>query len=235
LQKQEKICFKDMDVKIEESWKDLLKDEFTKSYFLDMVKFLQLEKQQKRTIYPPGGAIFNAFFQTPFPAVKVVILGQDPYHGAGQAHGLSFSVPDNITAPPSLLNIFKELHTDTGLKIPSSGNLTKWAQQGVLLLNAVLTVRSGEAGSHSRIGWMSFTDAVIRLLSHYNTGLVFLLWGKFAREKRILIDNQRHCILEAAHPSPLSAHTGFFGCQHFSKTNEYLVAKGKQPIDWSLT
>lgn len=223
-----------MDVKIESSWKAHLKAEFSKSYFEQLVLFLKMEKAQSRKVYPIGSLIFNAFEQTPFDAVKVVLLGQDPYHGPGQAHGLCFSVPDGIPAPPSLENMFKELQSDIGLPRPAKGNLTKWAQQGVLLLNASLTVRAGEAGSHARSGWMNFTDAVIRKLSDEKKGIVFLLWGKFAQEKQALIDGTKHHILLAAHPSPLSAYAGFFGCKHFSTTNQLLIQQGLNPVDWSL-
>src|ERR1044071_6723937 len=177
-----------MDVKMNASWKSVLKNEFTKPYFVNAVTFIKMEKAQGKTIYPPGSMIFNAFDKTPFDQVKVVILGQDPYHGPGQAHGLSFSVPDGINPPPSLINIFKELHNDTGMPVPSTGNLTKWATQGVLLLNAVLTVRANEAASHAKIGWMEFTNAVIKKVSDEKEGIVFLLWGKFAHEKQVLID-----------------------------------------------
>lgn len=223
-----------MSIQIEASWKEQLKSEFTKSYFEQLVVFLKMEKAQARKIYPPGSLIFNAFEKTPFNKVKAVILGQDPYHGAGQAHGLCFSVPDGVAPPPSLENIFKELQTDIGLSRPSNGNLSKWSEQGVLLLNSSLTVRAGEAGSHARCGWMNFTDAVIRKLSDEKKGIVFILWGKFAQEKQLLIDATKHHILKAAHPSPLSAYAGFFGCKHFSITNEILVKQGLSPIDWSL-
>ncbi len=223
-----------MDVKIEESWKQVLKSEFSKSYFLEAVTFIKTEKALNKTIYPPGGLIFNAFNTTPFDKVKVVILGQDPYHGPGQAHGLSFSVPDGIRQPPSLVNIFKELHNDTGVPIPQSGNLTKWAKQGVLLLNSCLTVRANEPLSHSKIGWTNFTDAVIHIISTEKKNVVFILWGKYAQEKQQLIDETRHLVLKAAHPSPYSANNGFLGCRHFSKANEYLMANGIDPIDWSL-
>jgi len=221
-----------MDVKIEPSWKAILKAEFSKPYFQQVATFLKVEKAQGKTIYPPGSLIFNAFNTTPFDAVKVVIIGQDPYHGAGQAHGLSFSVPDGVPPPPSLVNIYKELHTDIGLPIPTTGNLTHWAKQGVLLLNAALTVRANEAASHAKIGWMEFTDAAIKKLSDEKRDIVFLLWGRFAQEKQTLIDETKHHVLKAAHPSPLSAHNGFFGCKHFSKTNELLAKAGLQPIDW---
>jgi uracil-DNA glycosylase len=224
-----------MDVKIDDSWKDVLKNEFTKTYFLEIATFLRTEKMTGKTIYPPGGQIFNAFNLTHFDNVKVVILGQDPYHGAGQAHGLCFSVAPGIKPPPSLVNIFKEMHTDLGLPIPNHGTLTKWAEQGVLLLNASLTVRAGEPMSHAKIGWAQFTNAVIRKISDEKQHVVFLLWGKFAQEKQELIDVTRHhLILKAAHPSPFSADSGFFGCKHFSKTNQFLVQNGIDPIDWAL-
>lgn len=221
-----------MDVKIEPSWKAVLKAEFSKPYFQQAVTFLKVEKAQGKIIYPPGSLIFNAFNTTPFDSVKVVIIGQDPYHGAGQAHGLSFSVPDGVPPPPSLVNIYKELNADIGMPIPTTGNLTKWAKQGVLLLNASLTVRANEAASHAKVGWMEFTDAVIRRLSDEKKNVVFLLWGRFAQEKQSLIDETKHHVLKAAHPSPLSAYNGFFGCKHFSKTNDLLMKAGLQPIDW---
>ncbi|MBK7679481.1 MAG: uracil-DNA glycosylase [Chitinophagaceae bacterium] len=223
-----------MDVKIEASWKEVLKGEFSKPYFQQIPLHLKTEKSQGKTIYPPGSLIFNAFNTTPFDKVKVVILGQDPYHGAGQAHGLCFSVQKGVPSPPSLVNIFKELQDDIGVEIPNHGNLTHWAQQGVFLLNASLTVRAGEPMSHSKIGWAEFTDTVIKKISEHKKNVVFLLWGKFAQEKRVLIDESKHCILRSVHPSPLSAHAGFFGCKHFSKTNAYLVSKGIDPVDWSL-
>jgi uracil-DNA glycosylase len=223
-----------MQVKIEPSWKDALEQEFQKPYFEQLTAFLKTEKMQGKIIYPPGPLIFNAFEQTPFHQVKVVLLGQDPYHGKGQAMGLSFSVPPGVPPPPSLINIYKELHKDIGMPIPSTGDLTKWARQGVLLLNAALTVRANEPASHSKIGWMDFTDAVIRKLSAEREGLVFLLWGRFAQDKQVLIDQTKHFVLKAAHPSPFSADKGFFGCRHFSKTNELLVKQGKDPIDWSV-
>ncbi|MDP3665760.1 MAG: uracil-DNA glycosylase [Sediminibacterium sp.] len=222
-----------MDVKIEPSWKEILKPEFTKPYFLQVAAHLKTEKASGATVYPPGQLIFNAFNTTPFTDVKVVILGQDPYHGYGQAHGLSFSVPDGIATPPSLQNIYKELHTDIGMPIPKSGNLVHWAKQGVFLLNAILTVRANEPASHAKIGWMDFTDAVIRKISGNKTGIVFLLWGKFAQEKQVLIDETKHFVLKAAHPSPFSADKGFFGCKHFSRTNEILRKQGREPIDWT--
>ena len=222
-----------MDVRIEESWKSALAGEFGKPYFASLVRFLHEEKASGKKIFPPGSQIFKAFELTPVSQVKVVILGQDPYHGLGQAHGLSFSVPDGIPAPPSLKNIFKEIETDLGIRMSGYPNLEKWARQGVLLLNAVLTVRSGEAASHSKIGWQEFTDAVIKYISDNCEGVVFMLWGNFARTKRDLIDTSRHHVLEAAHPSPL-ARGAFFGCRHFSQVNNLLMASGKTPIDWTL-
>ena len=222
-----------MDVKIESSWKEILKSEFNKPYFQQIALHIKTEKSQGKIIYPPGTFIFNAFNTTPIDKVKVVILGQDPYHGPGQAHGLCFSVSNGVQPPPSLINIFKELHDDIGISIPNNGNLTHWAQQGVFLLNASLTVRAGDPMSHSKIGWAVFTDTVIRKISEEKKHVVFLLWGKFAQEKRSLIDETKHLILQAAHPSPLSV-TGFLGCRHFSKTNEYLMKNGIDPIDWKL-
>ena len=222
-----------MDVKIEQSWKNALAGEFDKPYFATLVRFLHHEKAAGKRIYPPGSQIFNAFELTPVDKLKVVILGQDPYHGPGQAHGLSFSVPEGIPAPPSLKNIFKEIETDLGIRMSGYPNLEKWARQGVLLLNAVLTVQAGAAASHSKIGWQEFTDAVIRYISDNCDGVVFMLWGNFARGKRELIDLSRHHVLEAAHPSPL-ARGAFFGCRHFSQTNNILVSQGKTPIDWQL-
>ena len=222
-----------MDVRIEESWKSALAGEFGKPYFAGLVRFLRDEKAAGVKIFPPGSQIFRAFELTPVSQVKVVILGQDPYHGLGQAHGLSFSVPDGIPAPPSLKNIFKEIESDLGVRMSGYPNLEKWARQGVLLLNAVLTVRSGEAASHSKIGWQEFTDAVIKYISDNCDGVVFMLWGNFARTKSYLIDHSRHHVLEAAHPSPL-ARGAFFGCRHFSQANNLLTASGKTPIDWTL-
>ena len=223
-----------MTVRIEESWKEPLKEEFKKPYFNQVTHHIKTEKSLGKIIYPPGSLIFNAFNKTPFHQVKVVILGQDPYHGEGQAMGLSFSVPRGIMPPPSLVNIFKELKDDVGMEIPRHGDLTAWAQQGVLLLNASLTVRAGEPMSHSQIGWHIFTNAVISKISEKKENVVFLLWGKFAQEKGELIDGRKHHILKAAHPSPLSAHNGFFGCRHFSKTNTYLMKQGLDPINWAL-
>lgn len=222
-----------MDVRIEESWKGALAGEFGKPYFAELVRFLCEEKSFGKKIFPPGSQIFKAFELTPVQNVKVVILGQDPYHGPGQAHGLSFSVPEGVPAPPSLKNIFKEIETDLGIRMSGYPNLEKWARQGVLLLNAVLTVRSGEAASHSKIGWQEFTDAVIKYISDNCEGVVFMLWGNFARTKRDLIDHSRHHVLEAAHPSPL-ARGAFFGCRHFSQANTLLAADGKSTIDWQL-
>lgn len=223
-----------MDVKIESSWKEVLKDEFSKPYFRQIVLHLKTEKAQGKTIYPPGSLIFNAFNTTPIDKVKAVILGQDPYHGPGQAHGLCFSVQKGVPPPPSLVNIFKELQEDIGIDIPNHGNLTHWAEQGVFLLNASLTVRAAEPMSHAKIGWALFTDTVIRKISEQKEHVVFLLWGKFAQEKRVLIDEKKHLLLKAAHPSPLSANAGFFGCRHFSKTNAWLTGHRIDPVDWQL-
>ena len=222
-----------MEVRIEQSWKKALAGEFEKQYFADLVNYLHQEKAAGATIFPPGSQIFRAFDLTPVKNVKVVILGQDPYHGPGQAHGLSFSVPHGVPAPPSLKNIFKEIETDLGVRMSGCPNLEKWASQGVLLLNAVLTVRSGEAASHSKIGLEQFTDAVIKYVSDNCEGVVFMLWGNFARTKSALIDHSRHHVLEAAHPSPL-ARGAFFGCRHFSRANEALISSGHTPIDWQL-
>ena len=222
-----------MNVQIEESWKEALQSEFDKPYFASLVQYLHKEKAEGRQVFPPGKDIFKAFELTPVDKVKVVILGQDPYHGYGQAMGLSFSVPAGVPAPPSLKNIFKEIESDLGVRMSGNPDLRKWAEQGVLLLNAVLTVRAGEPASHSAIGWQQFTDAVISYISEHCEGVVFLLWGNFARSKKSLIDTSRHFVLEAAHPSPL-ARGAFFGCRHFSKTNEILQLEGKTPIDWQL-
>lgn len=222
-----------MKVCIEQSWKEVLHSEFDKPYFSAISSRLHSEINAGNTIYPPGKKIFNAFELTPFNKVKVVILGQDPYHGPGQAEGLSFSVPQGIKPPPSLLNIYKELSSDLGVPINKDGSLIAWAKQGVFLLNAILTVRSSEATSHSDIGWQTFTDAVIKALSDGRDGIIFLLWGNYARSKKALIDCNRHYVLEAAHPSPL-ARGAFFGCKHFSKTNEILISNGQEPIDWTL-
>jgi uracil-DNA glycosylase len=225
-----------MDVQIEAGWKAALQAEFRQPYFTDLVQFLKNEKRSGKVIYPPGSLIFNAFQTTPFDRARVVILGQDPYHGPGQAHGLSFSVPAGIKPPPSLVNIFKEIRADLGVTMPDGyGNLTGWAEQGVLLLNAALTVRANEPFSHAGAGWAHFTDAVIRTLSDKKNHLVFLLWGKFAQEKQSLIDPGKHLVLKAAHPSPFSADKGFFGCRHFSKANAYHVQYGIDPINWQIT
>ena len=222
-----------MDVRIEQSWKEALSEEFEKPYFRELAAELHREKQAGITVYPPGGSIFKAFELCPLDRVKVVILGQDPYHNPGQAMGLSFSVPEGIAAPPSLKNIFKEIESDLGIKMSGSTDLSPWARQGVLLLNAVLTVRAGAAASHSGLGWQEFTDAVIRTISETRSGVVFLLWGNYAKTKAPLIDISRHHILTAAHPSPL-ARGAFFGCRHFSRTNGILEHEGKGPIDWKL-
>jgi uracil-DNA glycosylase len=220
--------------KIEESWKSALKAEFDSEYFLELKTFLESERNTGQIIFPKGSNIFAAFDKTPFDKVKVVILGQDPYHGTGQAHGLSFSVLENQSFPPSLRNIFKELKNDLNIPIPTTGNLSKWADQGVLLLNATLTVRANQPGSHQKKGWENFTDTVIRELSAKRSNIVFLLWGKYAQAKEPLIDSTKHFILTAPHPSPFSADRGFFGCKHFSKVNEILIREGIKPIDWRL-
>jgi uracil-DNA glycosylase len=217
---------------IDESWKAVLGDEFTKPYFASLKQFL-VEERAKHTVYPPGKLIFSAFNHTHFDNVKVVILGQDPYHGAGQANGLCFSVSDGVKMPPSLVNIFKEIQNDLGLPFPITGNLERWADQGVLLLNAILTVRANEPGSHQGKGWETFTDCVIQHISKEKEGVVFLLWGRYAQAKEKMIDAGKHYILKAPHPSPFSVHTGFYGCKHFSKANELLRAQGKKEIDWS--
>ncbi|GAB4403513.1 MAG: uracil-DNA glycosylase [Bacteroidia bacterium] len=220
-------------IQIEAGWKEALIDEWSKSYFQQLKAFLVEEKKKGAIIYPPGPLIFNAFNMTPFDRVKVVIIGQDPYHGAGQAHGLSFSVPQGVRTPPSLINIYKELQADVGITPPNHGNLEAWAAQGVLLLNSLLTVRAGEAGSHKGKGWETFTSAVIRELDRQKEGLVFLLWGRYAHEKGAIINPQRHHVLKAAHPSPM-AQDAFRGCRHFSRTNDILRAKGLEPIDWQV-
>ena len=221
-------------VQLEPGWKQALAAEFDSDYMQALRDFLLREKQQNKIIYPPGKQIFNAFDHTPFDKVKVVILGQDPYHGPGQAHGLCFSVPEGVRQPPSLVNIFKEIARDLGIDPPSHGNLEKWADQGVLLLNATLTVEQGKAGAHQGKGWERFTDAVIDHLNRDRDGLVFMLWGSYAQKKGAIIDRQRHLVLTAPHPSPLSAHRGFIGCGHFSKANEYLMGLGKEAIDWRV-
>lgn len=222
-----------MNVNIEQSWKQALGDEFEKPYFVRLVSFLHSQKAEGKVIYPKGRDIFRAFELCPVDNVKVVILGQDPYHGQGQAMGLSFSVPSGVNAPPSLQNIFKEISSDCHVQMSGATDLTPWARQGVLLLNAILTVQGGMAASHSRIGWETFTDAVISCISDNLDGVVFMLWGNFARSKAALVDRTRHLVLEAAHPSPL-ARGAFFGCRHFSKANAYLMSKDKTPIDWKL-
>ena len=222
-----------MDIKIEQSWKNALAGEFEKPYFAALVRFLHQERAEGHRIYPPGSMIFKAFELTPVQDVKVVILGQDPYHGPGQAMGLSFSVPENVPAPPSLKNIFKEIETDLGVKMSGYPNLEKWARQGVLLLNAILTVEGGKPASHKHIGWSRFTDSIIKLLSDNYEGIVFMLWGNYAKSKKVLIDSERHLILEAAHPSPL-ARGAFFGSKPFSQANAYLLSIGKEQIDWSI-
>lgn len=220
-----------MDVKMENSWKEQLNDEFKKEYFKNLTDFVRNEYKTKK-IFPPAKLIFNAFDHTPFNDVKVVILGQDPYHGDGQAHGLSFSVNDGVRTPPSLVNMYKEINRDLGITIPQSGNLTHWAEQGVLLLNATLTVVAHTAGSHQKRGWETFTDAAIKKLAAERENIVFLLWGAYAQKKSEFINPEKHLILKTVHPSPLSAHRGFIGCGHFSQANEYLISKGLEPIKW---
>lgn len=220
-----------MNVAIEESWKEVLSPEFEKDYFIRLTDFVRQE-YQTTTVYPPGKLIFNAFNLCPYPKVKVVIIGQDPYHGPGQAHGLCFSVNDGVPFPPSLQNIFKEIQSDLGSPIPETGNLTRWAEQGVLMLNATLTVRAHQAGSHQRRGWEEFTDAAIRALAENREHLVFILWGTYAQKKGAFISRDRHLVLTSVHPSPLSAYHGFFGNKHFSRANAYLEAHGETPIVW---
>ena len=220
-------------VKIEEGWKQALMSEWGKPYFQQLKAFLISEKQAGHTVYPPGSLIFNAFNKAPFDQVKAVIIGQDPYHGPGQAHGLCFSVPHGIRVPPSLKRIYKELQDDIGMTIPTHGNLEKWAEQGILLLNSMLTVRAGQAASHQRKGWEQFTTAAIQALNQHKTGIVFLLWGRYAHDKGAIIDPSKHHVLKAAHPSPLARH-GFLGCKHFSQTNALLQQQGKSPIDWQV-
>lgn len=220
-----------MEVKIASDWKALLKEEFEKPYFEQLTQFVKEEYASHR-IYPRGSNIFRAFDKCPLDRLKVVIIGQDPYHGPNQAHGLCFSVAEGVPHPPSLQNIFKEVASDIGTPIPESGNLDRWAEQGVLLLNAVLTVREHEAASHAGRGWEQFTDAVVRAINAHKEGIVYLLWGSYAQKKGAIADPARNCILKAVHPSPLSVYRGFFGCRHFSRANEYLVAQGKTPIQW---
>lgn len=224
-----------MNFEIPSGWKKQLEKELQQAYFGQLKDFLAKEKQAGKIIYPPEPLIFHAFEVTPFDQVKAVILGQDPYHGPGQAMGLSFSVPDGVTIPPSLRNIFRELHADVGVPLPQSGNLEPWASQGVLLLNAALTVEAGKPNSHAKAGWHRFTDAVIKEISDKKKAVVFMLWGKFAQGKEALIDTKQHLVLKAAHPSPFSVDHGFFGCRHFSKTNEFLKQHNLRPIDWNLT
>lgn len=220
-----------MDVQIEKSWKAILQNEFSKDYFRTIVNHIKADLSSGIKVFPEGKFIFNAFNLTPFDQIKVVIIGQDPYHGIGQAHGLSFSVPNNVKTPPSLINIYKEIVADIGEVKYSTGNLEEWAKQGVFLLNSILTVRAGQPTSHSKIGWDIFTDSVIKIISENRDNVVFMLWGNFAKSKRELIDSSRHLILEAAHPSPL-ARGAFFGCKHFSKSNEFLLSKGIEQIVW---
>lgn len=220
-----------MNVRIEKSWKRELSAEFEKPYFAELTEFVRNE-YSTTTIYPPAKLIFNAFDHCPFDKVKAVIIGQDPYHGPGQANGLCFSVNKEIKMPPSLVNIFKEISSDTGKPMPTDGDLTRWSRQGVLLLNATLTVRAGNAGSHQRRGWETFTDAAIRILAEKRENLVFILWGSYAQQKGAFIDRNRHLVLTSPHPSPLSAYAGFFGNHHFTLTNDYLAKHGKEPIDW---
>lgn len=220
-----------MEVKIAQDWKELLKEEFDKPYFEELISFVK-EEYATRRIYPRGSNIFRAFDKCPVEKLKVVIIGQDPYHGPGQANGLCFSVADGVPFPPSLRNIFQEVSTDTGAPIPSSGNLDRWAEQGVLLLNAVLTVREHEAASHVGRGWEQFTDAVVRAIAARKEGIVYLLWGSYAQRKGAIADPQKNCILKSVHPSPLSVYRGFWGCKHFSKANDYLIAHGQTPINW---
>ena len=220
-----------MDVKIEQSWKTRLQNEFEKEYFINLTNFVKKEFNLY-TVYPPGRLIFNAFDKCPFENTKVVILGQDPYHGPGQAHGLCFSVKNGVAFPPSLKNIYKEIHNDLGTSLPDSGNLERWAEQGVLLLNATLTVRAGQAGSHQNKGWELFTDEVVRLLAEEKDHIVFILWGSYAQKKGETIDRSKHFVLESPHPSPLSASRGFFGNKHFSKANAYLMEHGMEPVEW---
>lgn len=220
-----------MDVKIEQSWKTRLQNEFEKEYFINLTNFVKKE-YNSFTVYPPGRLIFNAFDKCSFENVKVVILGQDPYHGPGQAHGLCFSVQDGVAFPPSLINIFKEIHNNPGTSSPDSGNLERWAEQGVLLLNATLTVRAGQAGSHQNKGWELFTDEVVRLVANEKSHVVFILWGSYAQKKGETIDRTKHLVLESPHPSPFSASRGFFGNKHFIKANAYLVEHGMEPVEW---
>jgi uracil-DNA glycosylase len=221
-----------MEVRIEESWKKILEKEFEKDYFKELAEFVKQE-YKKSTVYPPAKFIFNAFDLTPFDKVKVVILGQDPYHGEKQANGLAFSVNDNVVIPPSLVNIYKEIESDLGVKTKNkNGNLENWAKQGVLMLNATLTVKAAQAGSHQNKGWEKFTDVVVKILSEQKENLVFILWGSYAQKKGSVIDESKHLVIKSVHPSPLSAYSGFFGSKPFSQTNSYLIFSGKDPIEW---
>lgn len=222
------------EIKLEDSWKQHLHSEFEQDYMVDLRQFLLARKRNGVVIYPPGNEIFNALNTTPFNQVKVVILGQDPYHGPGQAHGLCFSVKPGVPTPPSLVNIYKELHDDVGFEIPDHGYLQPWAERGVLLLNAVLTVERGQAGAHQGKGWERFTDRIVKILNDEARSLVFMLWGSYAMKKGAVIDRSRHLVLASPHPSPLSAHRGFFGNKHFSKANQYMEQNGKSPVDWTL-
>ncbi|HPW86407.1 MAG TPA: uracil-DNA glycosylase [Chitinophagales bacterium] len=224
----------DANIQMHESWKTALKAEFEKPYFAELKRFLQAEKAAGKTIYPPGSLIFNAFNSTPFDQVRIVILGQDPYHGPGQAHGLCFSVQHGVKPPPSLVNIYKELQSDMGITLPTHGCLQSWTTQGVFLLNAILTVEANKPASHQKKGWEEFTNAAIQQLSLQREGLIFMLWGNFAQQKATLIDERKHTILKAPHPSPFSAHTGFLGCGHFSKANAILTARGEAPVNWQV-
>jgi uracil-DNA glycosylase len=224
----------DANIQMHESWKTALKAEFEKPYFAELKRFLQAEKAAGKTIYPPGSLIFNAFNSTPFDQVRIVILGQDPYHGPGQAHGLCFSVQHGVKPPPSLVNIYKELQSDMGITLPTHGCLQSWTAQGVFLLNAILTVEANKPASHQKRGWEEFTNAAIQQLSLQREGLIFMLWGNFAQQKAALIDERKHTILKAPHPSPFSAHTGFLGCGHFSKANAILTARGEAPVNWQV-
>jgi uracil-DNA glycosylase len=222
----------DSEIQLEDSWLRVLGEEFEKPYMQQLRAFLRAEKDADKVIYPPGAQMFNAFQHCPLPAVKVVILGQDPYHGPGQAHGLCFSVPEDVAIPPSLVNIYKEIHQDLGLSMPAHGNLTSWADQGVLLLNSVLSVQQANAASHQGQGWEEFTDRAIAVINEQREGVVFMLWGAYAQRKGAIIDTSKHLVLKAPHPSPLSAYRGFFGCKHFSLANDYLQKSGQNPIDW---
>ncbi len=221
-------------IQLEQSWLDQLQDQFSQAYMQQLREFLLVRKQHRAIIYPPGPQIFSALDSTPFEQVRVVILGQDPYHGPGQAHGLCFSVLPGVRTPPSLVNVYREIQSDLGMPFPAHGNLQSWADQGVLLLNAVLTVERGQAGSHQGKGWETFTDAIVQSLTDKREGLVFMLWGSYAQKKGAVIDAKKHLVLKAPHPSPLSAHRGFLGCKHFSLANDYLLQHQNTPIDWSV-